>query len=178
MSDIKPSAWIVSNRNNKEVVTRNEKWLAEICADDESIVVRPLYKEEDILPFLEKQPHRRDDTEDWTIIKPAPVECSWPDTENLLHVIGQDDPHDNVYIVGTEEGLKQLRNAIDGALSKPGKPMYASVMCDDGEGYRAIIRCVSGQKMSNAPFGYASDGFKNERPFPDWFLSLDGLERS
>ena len=58
MSDIKPSAWIVSNRNNKEVVTRNEKWLAEICADDESIVVRPLYKEEDIRLFIEKERQR------------------------------------------------------------------------------------------------------------------------
>ena len=108
--------------------------------------------------------------------KPAPVEFSWPDTENLLHVIGQNEPHDDVYIVGTEEGLKRLRNAIDSALSKPGKPMYESVMCDDGEGYRTIIRRVSGQKMSNAPFGYTSEGFKDERPYPAWFLSAHGLE--
>lgn len=58
MSDIKPSAWIVSNRNNQEVVTRDEKFLSEICGYDESIVLTPLYKEKDIRFFIEKERQR------------------------------------------------------------------------------------------------------------------------
>lgn len=58
MSDIKPSAWIVSNRKNQEVVTRDEEFISEICGYDESIVLTPLYKKEDIHLFLEKERQR------------------------------------------------------------------------------------------------------------------------
>lgn len=97
---------------------------------------------------------------------------AWPDTANVLHIIAQPMAHDNAYIIGTPEGLKRLRDAIDAALAAPGHPRCASVMCDDGEGYYAAVRCVPGRRMSEAPYGYTDEAFRNERPWPAWVSSM------
>ncbi|AAW62215.1 Hypothetical protein GOX2484 [Gluconobacter oxydans 621H] len=97
---------------------------------------------------------------------------AWPDTANVLHIVAQPMPHDDAYIIGTPEGLKRLRDAIDAALTAPGHPRSASVMCDDGEGYYAVVRCVSGRKMGEAPFGYTDEACKDGRPWPAWASSM------
>lgn len=96
----------------------------------------------------------------------------WSDAANVLHIIAQPMAHDDAYIIGTQEGLKRLRDAIDAALAAPGHPRSASVMCNDGEGYFAAVRCVPGRRMETAPYGYTEDGFKDDRPWPAWVSSM------
>ena len=55
----------------------------------------------------------------------------------LVHIHGQYSPHDMAGIVGTEEGLKRIRDAIDKAI-KSGSSS-ADLMTDDGEGYGLAI---------------------------------------
>lgn len=58
----------------------------------------------------------------------------------LLHVYGQQVEHDDVVIVGNNEGLVALRNAIDDVLKNQDEDITnASHFANDGEGYDTII---------------------------------------
>ena len=59
---------------------------------------------------------------------------------NTLHIYSQIMWHDPAYIVGTEEGLIALRNAIDGALARDVGVETSYV--NDGEGFSIAIKKV------------------------------------
>ena len=100
---------------------------------------------------------------------------SWKDTDDVLHIVGQMSWHDDAFIIGTREGLTRLRNAIDLALENPGKAHSAVEMCSDGEGYYAVVRCVPGDKMDEAPLGYTEDYCRDTRKWPSWVTQgIDG----
>ncbi|MHA2427584.1 MAG: hypothetical protein ACXADB_06140 [Candidatus Hermodarchaeia archaeon] len=54
-----------------------------------------------------------------------------------LHIYSQWQWHDSAHIVGDEEALKRLRDAIDNALEWGSD--YTEAMTSDGEGFRVII---------------------------------------
>lgn len=57
----------------------------------------------------------------------------------MLHVYGQRAPHDDVLIVGTQEALRHLRDALTRALRDGVEAMPAYTA--DGEGYEvAVVR--------------------------------------
>lgn len=56
----------------------------------------------------------------------------------LIHIHGQQFPHDDVLIVGNREGLLRLRNAIDMAIN--GTMNDVEVMTQDGECYYLYVR--------------------------------------
>ena len=59
---------------------------------------------------------------------------------NILHIYAQDSWHQEAFIVGNEEGLLELRNALDLALKS--KQGIANVFPTDGEGYEAYVLLV------------------------------------
>lgn len=64
---------------------------------------------------------------------------------NVLHIYSHASWHVEVYIVGTMDGLSQLRDAINRAISDgQGRTKWSFV--NDGEGYEVrIIRCSTEQ---------------------------------
>ena len=77
------------------------------------------------------------------------------DSVPLLHIIAQCAWHDPAFIIGTRDALERLKNAIDAALTD-GAVHSAEVFAADGEGYSAMIRCVSYEQMNSVPLGYTS----------------------
>jgi hypothetical protein len=57
---------------------------------------------------------------------------------NTLHIYAQSQPHSESYIVGNNESLKLLRDAIDKALSDRHGSVNA-IYCQDGEQYSVIV---------------------------------------
>jgi hypothetical protein len=55
----------------------------------------------------------------------------------VLHVYAQPWSHGEAWVVGTREGLMELRDAINRALSDG--TSRAEVVAMDGEGYRALV---------------------------------------
>lgn len=91
-------------------------------------------------------------------------------TENLglLHIIAQPMSHDEAFIVGTEEGLTRLRNAIDLAIKHKAETHQAALISNDGEGYWGMVRCATEDQMDEIPLGYTEECFHDDRPMPDW----------
>lgn len=58
-------------------------------------------------------------------------------TAPVLHLYAQAQNHDEAYVVGTPEGLKALRSALDAAIASGQGD--ADVLAADGEGYRLTI---------------------------------------
>lgn len=89
----------------------------------------------------------------------------------IVHILPQAMWHDEAAIIGNEEGLRALRNAIDAALTR--EVARAEVFADDGEGYHAVI--VRRHDMSDAPFGYTDKMCSGRKMRPNWLRSaLDG----
>ena len=64
----------------------------------------------------------------------------------ILHVHAQLAWHDDAVLVGNEEGLRALREAITEALES-GEGGHANVTAADGEGYQVVV------KLRSADFG-------------------------
>ncbi|ARW48099.1 hypothetical protein [Acetobacter pasteurianus] len=94
---------------------------------------------------------------------------SWKSTDDVLHIIAQEEWHDDARIIGTVEGLIRLRNAIQAALDAPNETQKATVMTNDGEGFFALVRCVSADYADDIPCGYTADCAKDKRECPEWF---------
>jgi hypothetical protein len=58
-------------------------------------------------------------------------------SDGLLHIYSQFQWHDSAHIIGDEESLKRLRDAIDGALEWGAD--YTEAMTSDGEGFLVIF---------------------------------------
>ncbi|MBS0959817.1 hypothetical protein [Acetobacter thailandicus] len=93
---------------------------------------------------------------------------NWTDNCKVLHVIAQYDQHDDAHIIGTRAGLLRLRDAIDSALSEVNVTKKASVITNDGEGYVALIRCISGDDVDSIPLGYTADYAKDDSEWPEF----------
>lgn len=93
---------------------------------------------------------------------------SWKNSDDVLHIIAQEEWHDDAHIIGTVEGLIRLPNAIQAALDTPNKTQKATVMTNDGEGFFALVRCVSADHVDDIPRGYTADYAKDEREWPEW----------
>ena len=64
---------------------------------------------------------------------------------NILHVYGQGQWHEEVFIVGDKVALQLLVNAINKAISDGAGECQTSV--NDGEGFDVHIRLVNDQQM-------------------------------
>jgi hypothetical protein len=86
----------------------------------------------------------------------------------ILHIIAQTYHHQPAFVIGNQEGLTALRDAIDAAL-KGNDPAEAGVRPSDGEGYRVHVRCVT--DCDNIPLGYTDgEACPDETPWPDWMI--------
>ena len=66
----------------------------------------------------------------------------------IVHLYGQSRPRDKAFIVGTFEGLLQLREAINQALRQPSGLIHAtSAFVSDGEGYTLSVICAADERM-------------------------------
>lgn len=63
---------------------------------------------------------------------------SQPENTALVHLYAQEIWNDDAYIIGTEDGLKKLRDAIDEAL-KDGHMQQVDLYTADGSEYTANI---------------------------------------
>lgn len=92
----------------------------------------------------------------------------WKDTDDILHIIAQAEWHGDAHILGTNEGLTRLRNAIDAALKAPNETQKAAEMANDGEGFYVFVQCVSAGRINELPLGYTEDYAKDNRKWPEW----------
>ena len=74
--------------------------------------------------------------------------------KNWLHLYGQRECHDWVWIVGDGEGLRRLRQAIDDALNIP-VGGWTTTFCGDGEGYRIQVRWKREAEMETLILPYS-----------------------
>lgn len=69
-------------------------------------------------------------------------------TDPILHVYGQDTEHEAVFIVGSTEGLRLLRDALDTAL-RAGNARVTPT-CQDGEGFD--LHCIVTDEEMRLPY--------------------------
>lgn len=76
--------------------------------------------------------------------------------KNILHIQGQEYPHDDVSIVGDKGGLLALKNAIEHALNTSNQRIVCQekVMTNDGEYYSIYIQEVKDAKLETLPVPY------------------------
>ena len=77
----------------------------------------------------------------------------------ILHLYAQYAHHMDAFIMGNEEGLIALRDAINEAIY-PGKiKSEVEVFCNDGEGYTIYVKVVSDIFHTNTklPVPYTAD---------------------
>lgn len=72
----------------------------------------------------------------------------------LLHVYPSGFPHSEVYIAGTADALRELKNAIDKAL-EDGKSVSEEFFTNDGEGYSIVVASVDENTLSSYVEPYA-----------------------
>ncbi|OUI98766.1 hypothetical protein HK15_13005 [Acetobacter orientalis] len=92
----------------------------------------------------------------------------WKDTDDILHIIAQPEQHGDAHILGTKEGLTRLRDAIDAAINTPNQTHKATEMTNDGEGFYALVQCVSADRVEALPLGYTDSHAKDESELPEW----------
>lgn len=79
--------------------------------------------------------------------------------EKILHVYAQEIYHGDAVIVGSNDALRRLGNAlIDASKKGQGAETQVSMVCSDGEGYRVRIRPMSDQQIETSPMPYAQLG--------------------
>lgn len=81
-----------------------------------------------------------------------------------LHIYAQTGPHDDVSIVGTAEGLRRIRDAINRAIKHPDGIGYASpLFVCDGEGYAVHVRRVpKGNDLKDQRLPYTGPIYRQE----------------
>lgn len=96
---------------------------------------------------------------------------------NTLHIYGQGEPHDNLYIAGDIEALRKLRHCIDFALmdGKEGMNFYTN----DGEEYTTYVYCVKEEVANDTlklPYYDGPYDGMNVRKYP-WELREENLDK-
>ena len=89
-------------------------------------------------------------------------------TDAVLHIIAQRAQHDDAHIVGTRDGLTRLRDAIEHALTHTNSTSKDEFFNNDGEGYFALIRCISEDDVDTIPLGYTADYAKDDSEWPEF----------
>jgi hypothetical protein len=91
-------------------------------------------------------------------------------TEPYLHIYSQEQWHGNAYVAGNEEGLKNLRDAIDVAL-KEGKS-HASAYVSDGEGFYTLVVNLAEDRIHKIMTPYQDEIAQDSREdaIPPWEL--------
>jgi len=64
--------------------------------------------------------------------------------KGTLHIYGQSDTHEPVYIIGDYEALRRLATAVGNAMSSMSKDIFhfrskTDTFCADGEGYDIYV---------------------------------------
>ena len=72
-----------------------------------------------------------------------------------LHVYGANSQHDTVAITGDTESLTALRNAINHVLANPTATARTDNYAADGEGFVAVVRCLTDKQWAGIPLPYA-----------------------
>lgn len=91
------------------------------------------------------------------LIKESKKKCDFigNNKENVLHIYGQNSPHDDVAIVGDKKALENLKNIIDRALNGEMVVLDDDADCfftKDGEGFNVKIWCESNTKELTLPY--------------------------
>jgi hypothetical protein len=81
----------------------------------------------------------------------------------LLHVYGQEGPHDPVEIAGTPEAIRRLGECLLSVADAAGDPEIG-MMTKDGEHYRIVCRIDIPEVISDMPLPYA--------PANDWEAAI------
>ena len=81
-----------------------------------------------------------------------------PNLDDLpwLHIYAQPEWHDDASIEGTRTALKNLRDAIDKALTD-GRDAESKAIVADGEGYTVEIKIRSHEYLRGARLPYVAD---------------------
>lgn len=90
--------------------------------------------------------------------------------KSILHIYSQEQWHGNAYVVGNEEALKNLRDAIDAALEKGSG--HASSFVNDGEGFYALVVKVDDETAEKIMTPYQDEIAHDSRKefIPPWEL--------
>jgi hypothetical protein len=97
---------------------------------------------------------------------------------NILHVYGQGQWHEEVYIAGDRVALQLLANAINKAISSGTGECQSCV--NDGEGFDVHIRLVNDQQMLDklaVPYTNGVGEEKDKSAIWPWTLSLKRKEK-
>ncbi len=78
----------------------------------------------------------------------------WPADMPTLHVCGQEDPHDEIRIVGTRDALMALWHAIRRAIDTGNASTDADIYTNDGEGFRVTVERTNSTGMRRLPAPY------------------------
>ncbi len=85
--------------------------------------------------------------------------------ENTLHVYGQKDRHDDVFVIGNVEGLKRLRDALNSVLSGSKNEAKETSFAQDGEGFNVYVKRVFGDELEKAHLPYADGPGEGSVPY-------------
>lgn len=78
-----------------------------------------------------------------------------------LHVFSQDVWHDPAFIIGTKEGLEELKTALITALELDERGAgRADEYTRDGEGYEIIVKLLSDEDMQQLQLPYTDSCFR------------------
>jgi len=89
------------------------------------------------------------------------------DDFGTLHIYGQEVWHDSVYIIGTENDLKKLRDMLDYAIKNPW--IKDEFFVNDGEGYSVIVKRCSEEEMNKLIPPYSEvEGKSGVHPFEEY----------
>ena len=78
-----------------------------------------------------------------------------------LHVYGQEQQHEEVYILGTKEALIALKTAIDKVIQTD-KPGLAAAFTTDGEGFYTIVKQIDSEGMKDYCLPYTDIHMKSK----------------
>ena len=80
--------------------------------------------------------------------------------QRVLHIYGQDSPHDACFLLGTREALLALREALDQVLAQEGpKAARVDTFTADGEGYATIVAEATEPQLWGVYLPYTNDIF-------------------
>ena len=97
-----------------------------------------------------------------------------------LHIYGQEAWHDDVYVIGDIEALKELRDTIDKLLLTKESQESPTFFCGDGEGFSVRVMVATEEELDRViALPYTGEYAKDTREvvWPElWFAQKKGKE--
>ena len=82
--------------------------------------------------------------------------------DGIVHIYSHYAHHTDAIILGDEQGLIALRDAINEAIYPGKRKSEVEVFCNDGEGYTIKIGCIDKERIDLMPVPYTASYAKDK----------------